>query len=105
MTIVNKIGAYFHIDVPHSLEIYNVIFDGLDSLGTWNAACLGSHTRICQLDASTKSVSDASSSGLTCICAKPPLQSLNNCVSPLPTSLIKLDYKSASYSTPKSILI
>ena len=51
------------------------------------------------------SVSDDSSFGVTCNCAAPPLQSLNNCVSPLPTSFIKLHYKNASYSTPKAILL
>ena len=103
VTVVNKIGAYFRIDVPHSLEIHKVIFDGLDSLGTWSSECLGSHSRICQI--SGTAVSDDPSSGVTCNCTAPSLQSLNNCVSPLPTSFIRLDYKNASYSTPKSILI
>lgn len=38
-------------------------------------------------------------------CSTPTTHSLNNCITPLPTSLIRLDYKSATYSTPKSLLI
>ena len=105
MTIINKIGAYFHIEVPHSLEIYRVIFDSLDSMGSWNTQCLASHSRICQINSSTKAISDDTSSGMACTCASPSMQSLNNCVTPLATSFIKMDYKNASYATPKSILV
>lgn len=50
-------------------------------------------------------INDDPDSGESCECQAPTTQSLNNCMSPLPTSFIRLDYKGVSYSTPKSVLL
>ena len=101
--VFNKLGAYFHFDVPHTLELYNLVFDGIDSQSSWNAACLGAHETVCEFNGS---VIKATTTNLSCGCSAPTDQTLNNCIMHLPTYFIKLGYKrNSKYYSPKSLLI
>ncbi len=63
VTVKNKIGSYFKLDVPKSLTISNVIFDGIDSQGALNGMCSGSKLDTCSFDASNNNtISDATPS-------------------------------------------
>ena len=46
---MNKIGAYFHLDLPQSTAIERIHFDFADSLLEWGSPCQMERTRSCSV--------------------------------------------------------
>ena len=69
----NKIGAYFSIKAPHSLNISHIEFNAVDSLSEWKVECLTTHEPVCNLDPITKAVSNIDTSK-ECNCRAPQEQ-------------------------------
>ena len=98
-TIRHKLGSYFYFDVPRSLNLTNLIFDAVDSMGTWNLDCIGTNEDTCRYDAATNSILSVKSG-----CCSEPVQYLEHCNINNPTSFIRIHYSASNaLSQPKSL--
>lgn len=88
---MNKIGSYFTLDVPASLTITNVIFDAIDSMGSFDLGCLGQKADTCSFDTDDFSVNSEMGA-----CCSEPTQHLETCNFAHPTSLIRIKYTNAN---------
>ena len=94
--MVNKLGAYFKLQVPHSLLVQDITFDAVDSSSEWSENCLGEARYTCEFNKEEQSISslvfEADGSG----CCSQPRNNLNFCNFNSPTSFFEMGYTSSN---------